>query len=352
MNIDVPLILWGIAIIFGLGLFIMIHEFGHLIAAKLSNIKVTDYFIGFGPKIFSFKRGETTYGVAAIPLGGYVKMSGNPLTDEEDDEDDERGLKNASFIKKVFVVISGPLLNIITAIIILAIAFSFMKSIPTNIVQNTEKSKPAHGIIKPNDKIIAINGKRVNNWEGLSKEIQKYPNQKIKVTLIRKGEIKNYYIKITTRNKKGFLGVAPKIVTKYEYVGVVTGAKTSVQQTIFIIRATNNLFFKALSGKPKELIRNAATPVGIVVIGAKYIENIKDFLLLLGLISVSLGYINLLPIPPLDGGHLVVYLVEKIKGSPIRKKLLIAINIAGLALILTFFIDIVFKEITKGFSGV
>jgi len=275
-------------------------------------------------------------------------MSGNPLAHEEDDdEDDERGLKNASFIKKVFVIISGPFLNIIIALLILTVVFDFYGE-PTNIVDKTIKSKPAHGLIKPNDKITKINDKKVNDWISLSKEIQKYPNEEIELTIVREGETKRINIKTTTQAKKGFLGIAPK----FERIGVIGGAKKSSQFTVFTVKTTNRLIIKALTGKPQELIKNSATPVGIVAIGAQFSRTLLDFLFIMGIISLALGYFNLLPIPPLDGGHLVVFLVEKIKGSPIRKKLLIAINIAGLALILTFFISIVFKEITKGFPGV
>lgn len=330
----------AIAVIGGFMLLIIVHELGHFIAAKLSKVRVTDFFVGFGPKIFSFKKGETEYGLASIPLGGYVKMSGSDIFENEELEEDERSLAKASLPKKLFIIFSGSATNLIAALIIIALTFQFWGA-ATNVVRTTIKGTPARGVLRSGDKIIAVNGKKTNNWASLAKEIRNNPKRNIEITVLREGLKKQLVVKATTKNRKGFIGIAPKV----RRLGALEAFKDSGIFIYEVVKAINGLIFKAISGQPAQLARSSASIVGAVYMGAKVSTTILNYLFFIGSISLVLGYVNLLPIPPLDAGRVVLYIFEKLIGRPIKKSTVIAINAIGFAFLLTLMLYLLVKDI-------
>ncbi len=338
-----------IAVIGGFVLLIVIHEFGHLVAAKISKIKVTDFFVGFGPKLWTFKKGETTYGIAAIPLGGYVKMAGSDLVeDEEAENDDERGLAKASLLKKFFIISAGSAMNFIAAFLIIAVVFGYGGT-ATNVIDKTLSGYPAKGILKPGDKVIGVNSVKSSKWVRLSDEIKKYPNKNIKLVIQRDSQTLNLNIKAaakTVDNKKiGFIGVQPKS----RPLTISESLKGSGAFLYEVVTTINGLVYKAITGQPAQLAKSSTSIVGAVVVGTEISTNILNYLFFIGSISLALGYVNMLPIPPLDAGRILLYVVESIKGSPIKRNTLIGISATGFALLLTLMLYLVIKDIINFF---
>lgn len=334
-----------IAMVLGLAFLIIIHEMGHLIAAKICRIKVTDFFVGFGPKLWSFTKGETTYGVAAIPLGGYVKMAGAEISEDEPAPNDKRSLLNASLTKKLFIILLGPLMNLVVAFLILAVGFSISGLVkPINVVGKTIKGTPAHKVLKQGDRIIEINGKKTAKWDLLAKEIRKHPKQIIMITIIRQGQEKQVRIKTIVRDNKAIIGIVPQ-GKRVRSLTIKESVKSTVNFISFIINTTNRLLFKAISGEPSELAKNSSSVVGAVYMGAKLSQSYIDYFFIIALISLALGYFNLLPIPPLDAGRAFLFIIERIKGSRISQRTMITVNGIGLAFLLTLMVYLVIKDI-------
>jgi len=354
MNASLITILRGIAVIAGFAFLVFAHEFGHFLAARISKVKVTDFFIGFGPKIFTVKRGETTYGIAALPLGGYVKMAGDNLMDEEDSQglDDSRSLPKASFTKKLFIVLMGPFTNLLLAFVILSIAFGFeglMK--PTNTVAATVKNSPASGVLKKGDKIIEVGGRKITNWDSLSKEIRKHPKQTVEIVFIRKGEKKSATLKTILKQRKAMIGIYPE-PKKIRALTITESFKASAGFIFLVSKTTSGLIFKAITGRPAELAKNSSSIVGAVYMGVKISTTVLNFLFFVGYVSLVLAYVNLLPIPPLDAGRALLFIAEKIKRAPIKRGTMIAVNAIGLAFLFSLFLFLIVREIFFGLPNV
>jgi len=354
MNGSLVTILRGLAVIAGFAFLVFAHEFGHFLAARLSKVKVTDFFIGFGPKLFSVKRGETTYGIAALPLGGYVKMAGDNLLDEEGSQSlkDNRSLPNASFIKKLFIVISGPAVNLLLAFLILSIAFGFEGVIkPTNTVAATVKNSPARGVLKKGDKIVAINGRKITNWDELSKEIRKHPRQKVEVVFIRNGQRESATLKTIIKQRKAMVGIYP-MTKQTRFLTLSESLKASAGFIFIVSKTTAGLILKAITGQPAELAKNSSSIVGAVYLGVKISTTFLNFLFFVGYVSLVLAFVNLLPIPPLDAGRALLFIAEKIKRGPIKRSTLMAVNAVGLAFLFSLFLFLILREIFFGFPNV
>lgn len=351
MSEDIVFALVVIAIMGGLTFLIAIHEFGHLIAAKLSKVKVTDFFVGFGPKIFSFKKGDTTYGLAAILFGGYVKLVGSDVIDQEE-KVEEGSLLKAPLRSKLFIILMGATMNILAAFIILAVALGFRGvGQPTNVVAGTEKGSPAYKVLKPSDRILEIEDRKIDNWNTLSREIKKYPNKKVVFRIKRGNSIKLFSIRLTVRENKGFLGIEPE-TKRIRSLSIGESIKASMFIMYFMTLKISFLIFGALTGQAAPLVKSSTSIVGAVYIGAKQTKSFLDYLSIIGYFSFILAYINLLPIPPLDAGRAVLYIIEKIKGRPIRKNITIAINALGLVFLLTMFILLLAKDLIGGLPNV
>lgn len=338
-----------IAVIGGFIFLMAIHEFGHLVAARISKIKVTDFSIGFGPKLWSFKRGETTYQIAPILLGAYVKMAGSDLIEDEDGgNEDKRGLAKASLLKKIFIISAGSAMNFIAAFLIIAVVFGYGGT-ATNVIEKTLSGYPAKSVLEPGDKVIGVNNVKSSEWARLSDEIKKYPNKNIKLVIQRDGQTLDLNIKAaakTVDNKKiGFIGVQPKS----RPLTIAESLKGSGAFLYEVVTTINGLVFKAITGQPGQLANSSTSIVGAVVVGTQISTTILNYLFFIGSISLALGYVNMLPIPPLDAGRILLYGIESIKGSPLKRNTVIGISATGLALLLTLMFYLVIKDIIKFF---
>ena len=331
--------LYGIV---GLVAMIIIHEFGHFIAARAVGVVVTRFSVGFGPVLLRYKPKVTEYALSLIPLGGYVKMKGEEI-DERDAQDTEGAFFAQPVWKRMIIVFSGPFFNIASAVLFFAIAYSIGVPTLSPQVGKIQPNSPAYSAgIKQKDIITAINGKKISTWENLSEIIKMYPGKTVNLTIKRNSKIivlkavpKPEEIKTVLGYKRrvGLLGIMPSgSMTKIQY-NPIKGIEMGVKKTIYITRIT-------LLGLVRLLERaipssSVGGPIMIVDIASKAAQSgLAAFLMFAAIISINLGILNLLPIPVLDGGHLMFFTIEAIRRKPVSEKVQENFQKVGIALLL------------------
>lgn len=325
----------AVAIIF----FVTAHEAGHFLAAKAVGMKVTQFFFGFGPKIWSTQRGETEYGLKWLPLGGYVRIVGmNPMEDVEPD-DMGRTYREKKFWEKSFVVLAGVGMNFLLAFLIFyGLALTQGVAVPqteidrvveTAVVGGEEVISPAFAAgLKPGDKILMVGDEAVSSWEDVTNRLAEVGGAKTSIVVDRSGEELTLLATLIEqptpdgRGRTGYLGIGPSVVV--EDVGALEGIGIAGQTIWESIRLTfvslvelvrpSNLaqYLGVFVGNTDvDLEIRPVSPIGIVNIGSQA-QSAGSFLAVLALVNVALASINLLPLFPLDGGHFAVALYEKV----------------------------------------
>ncbi len=328
--------------ILGLVAMIIIHEFGHFIAARAVGVEVTRFSIGFGPVLLKYKPKVTEYALSLIPLGGYVKMKGEEI-DERNEADTEGAFFAQPVWKRMVIVFAGPFFNIFSAIIFFAVAYSIGVPTLAPTIGKIQPNSPAYiAGIKPNDTIIAINSKRIKTWSEMSKTIKLYPDKEITLTVKRgekilklKAKPKAEEIKdlLGYKERVGLLGIIPSGATLKIRYNPIKGVVMGVKKTIFITKITLLGIVRLLERAiPSSSIGG---PIMIVDVASKAAQSgLAAFLMFAAIISINLGILNLLPIPILDGGHLMFFTIEAIRKKPVSEKVQENFQKIGIALLL------------------
>ena len=312
---------------------VMVHEFGHYITAKRFDMKVTEFFLGFGKRIWSFRRGETEFGIKAIPAGGYCRIEGMTPRDQMPAGEEERAFFSASSLRKLIVLGAGSFAHfLIGFILIFSIFFGvgFNALIP-NIAKVSPDSAAAASGFQVGDEILAIDGVDVKHWSRDSLKIAQSDGQQLTFTVKRKTE--QLVITATptylTSEKRYVLGIVTKVGIKRE--GFVQASKDATSASATLIRESVKALI-ALPTKVPQLIRQTfghekRDPNGLVgIVGAARVsgdavssnklsntERIGTFILLIASLNIFVGLFNLLPLLPLDGGHMAVAIADEIR---------------------------------------
>ncbi|MGI6226182.1 MAG: RIP metalloprotease RseP [Peptococcales bacterium] len=335
------------------GLLIFVHEFGHFIIAKLVGIRVEEFSIGMGPKAFSTQKGETLYSIRFLPIGGYVKMTGETGIEEEDAKifNDSKRFNSKTVGQRAAVVIAGPLMNFFLAVILFALFFSFI-GIPADntIIGEIITNSPAEDVgLEPGDRIVSIDGHNVNKWTEMVKIIHSQPGKEMDFTVERSGQVMNFKItpQLDPENNVGLIGVKP--TTVWERINPFKAVGLAFQRTLEIIILTFAAIVQMITGKIGA--GDVAGPVGIVqLIGESAQGGLVYLVNLTALISINLGLLNLLPIPALDGSKLVFLGIEGIRGKPIDPSKENFVNIIGFALLMTLMLLVTYRDIVRLFE--
>ncbi len=320
---------------------IIIHEFGHFIAAKLLGVRVNEFAVGFGPKLFSVKGKETNYAFNLIPFGGYCAMEG-----EDETSNDERAFCNKAAWRRFIIVIMGAVFNLILGLIIVAIILAPTKVFTsTTVAEFGENAVSESTGLKIDDKILEVDGRKIYTFYDLSYAFTNVPDGKIDMTVLRNGEekeLKDVTFKTEEDNGISYLTLDFKVYGIKKTFGsfIQQTIKTSVSYCAVIWRSLIDL----LSGKYG--LSAVSGPVGVTVaIADAAKQNLRNLLPLMALITINLGLFNLLPVPALDGGRLLFILIEMITRKPVPQKWESIVHAVGFVLLIGLMLLIAAKDI-------
>jgi len=377
---------------------VMIHESGHYLAARAFGMKIEEFFLGFGPRLVSWRRGETEYGVKAIMAGGYVKIAGmNPLQAAAESEasrtlaaavsegapapavpepEEHRMFRSRPAWQRAIVLAAGSATHFVLAALILTFSFAVLGVVgsPTTVLHSVAAASAARGGapgpaqaagLRPGDRIVAVDGTPVSSWDEIQKYIRARPGTTVAIEVRRDRRLLSFPVtplQATDANNQriGLIGVAPEMSVRHESLPVaawsgVRGVGSLVVGSIgglgaFLSpRGIGAVFSSVSHGRPAS---PADQPIGLVGgarLAAQAVQTGQTQALveILTAFIVFLGVLNLAPLPPLDGGHLLMLAIEKVRGRPVDMRKVVPVAALVLSLLVTLSIAILYLGITN-----
>ena len=317
-----------LVIVFVLAVLIMVHESGHFIAAKIMGVKIEKVSLGFGRKLLSKTVGDTEYRISLVPLGGYVKMAGERL-------DEETPAKKWEFFgqavwRRAVILAAGPFMNFVLAWVIFSSIFYLGTPVVKAVIGEVKLGEPAaEAGLNAGDKILSIDNEPVKNWGEMASVISHNPGRLLNLKVERGGEMIKLAVTprvteelnpLNEKVTKGFIGISPSPGQLYYFRETFPKALLKgTRQTITVTRMIYAGIWKMATGQISP--RYLGGPILIAQITAQQVKfGFVPLITFLALISINLAVINLLPIPILDGGHLLFLAAEKIKRRPVSLK--------------------------------
>ena len=334
-----------------IALVVVVHEWGHYIAAKKNGVLVHEFAVGMGPKIWSVKKGETVYSIRALPIGGFCSME-----EEIGRSDNRRAMCSKKPWQKLVIISAGAVMNFVLAWFLLSLLAGYI-GYGSNIIQTIDRGMPAEqSKLLPGDKIAAVNGIKVNKLSEITKLVQD-KSKSYTFTIIR-GEQPSFDVSIKAqwieKEKQARFGFAPTII----HLDVLQNLRIGFFKTFEVIRMVWEGLIKMLTGQVG--MNQVAGIVGIADLSAKQWDaDMKDGGLMLALmnmiyiaavISANLGVVNLLPIPALDGGRILFILIELLRGKPLDPEKESIVHFIGFVLLMLLTVVILYNDIVKVFN--
>ena len=347
------------SLIIVLGVLIFFHELGHFLVARLLGVGVEKFSLGFGPKLIGKKIGITEYQISAIPLGGYVKMVGESPDSELDPSEIPISFTHKHVLKRILIVAAGPFFNILLALIIFFGIFQISGLLILKPgIGNVDEGSPAYiAGLKKNDLVVSIDGVDISSWEDMANTIMGSKGKTLAISVLRGDTV---LTKNVTPEVKKVKNLFNEDVERY-VIGVTASGEVfkkdlnffqavseSVNQTYQITALTIKGVIKLFQGtvSPKTL----GGPIMIAQIaGQQAKEGVVNLIFFIALISINLAILNFLPIPVLDGGHLLFFFIEAVKGSPVSVKVREISQQAGIFVLILLMIYVFYNDIARVF---
>lgn len=340
------MILSFIAVIITFGMVIFLHEAGHFLVCRKIGVRVERFAFGFGPELIGFTSGGTRFSICAIPLGGFVKPAGESLEDHTGHPDE---YFSRSPWERLLIVAAGPAMNYVLAfaMFFLVVFFRGMPEPSTAaVIGELAPSYPAaEAGLKSGDRVLKVDGIDVAKWSEMADYVHAHAGKEVDFTYARDGQVAQMKVtpRLDTASGHGIIGIMPEM--NYSHVGVFGAAKEGVHQcwywTMYTVKTLGEKIYRR--EKP-----DLAGPVGIVQMVSRAAHSgLEDLVFLIGLISVAIGFFNILPIPLLDGGHAVLYLYEGISRRKLTTKVVAAANSIGLALLMSLLVFATYNDIVR-----
>ena len=337
-----------IAAILAVSGLIVLHEAGHMVAARRLGMRVERFSVGFGPVLWSTVRGGTEYAVSALPLGGYVKIAGMAATDEIS-ADDQTAYCNKPAWRRVLVLAAGPGANYVVAVL-LAVGLLATVGLPapdgsSRVGELTPGMPGALAGLQVGDRIVSVDGRAVGDWHGLVAELQRHPGQEVELVVERGEPAQARPVRLTPRNDGGTGRVGFRPFTVRRQLGPVDALVEGFSVTN--ARAWDNLVGLGQLLK-REQKAELAGPVGIVqelVRGARLGPDL--FLTIVWNVSIALALLNLLPLPALDGGRLVFIAIEVVTRRRVNERIEGIVHGIGFAALLLMLLLVTFGDFAK-----
>jgi regulator of sigma E protease len=353
------------AFILLIGTLVVVHEMGHYWVGRWCGVKAEKFSIGFGPQLWGRvdKRG-TLWRIGALPLGGYVQFAGdmNPAgkTDENwhklSEIERNQTFQSKPLWQRAAIVFAGPAINFIFAIILLSgflVAFGQMVNPPVASAVSPGSAAAKAGILV-GDKIVNINGTNIGNFQELATEISIYPGETVPIKIERSGAIieKNVAIAVLVERdrfgnemKRGLLGLASSKV-EVESVSIWKAPFLAAAETVNIVRLTLKTIGQMIRGQRS--VKELGGPLKIAKIsGEHFTLGFAAFVWLAAMISINLGFMNLLPIPMIDGGHLLLYAIEAVRRRPATERVQELAFRAGFTMLIGFMLMVTFNDLAS-----
>lgn len=334
-----------VATIFVFSIIVFVHELGHFVTAKLSGMQVDEFAIGFGPKVCSYTRGDTTYSLRIVPLGGFNKIAG--MT--EDEPLNERSFLNKPVRHRLIVIAAGACMNFVLAILIFWGIFfvsGTMKVSTEPVIGSVmENSAASQAELREGDRILSIGGTAITKWEDVPKAVSQHSKEVVAVTISRDGAEQTMHMipKTEEGTKRAVLGVMPVIVRQDH--GFLESAQMAVNRTGQIIQLMMSGLYGMITGREKAEV---AGPLGVAQLAGQMAEvGFINLLMFTAILSLNLGIINLLPVPLLDGGYIILLLIEGITRRRMPQKALRYIQMCGMIILGALFIFAMFQDISR-----
>jgi len=348
-----------ISFIIVLSILIFFHELGHFLIARLFGVGVEKFSLGFGPKLLGKKIGITDYRISLIPLGGYIKMVGEEPDSQIDPADIPISFSHKHVFKRILIVAAGPIFNLLLAVIIFFGIFQISGAfILKPSIGKIEEGTPAHREgLKENDLIVAIDGSPVSSWDEMAETIISSRGKTLKL-LVRRGET-TFEINIipelkTARNifgediKRYMIGIAASGNVFIKELDPFQAFWASIAQTYNITKLTLITVGKLIQGKISA--KTLGGPIMIAqMAGQQAKQGATNLLFFIALISINLAILNFLPIPVLDGGHLLFFFIEVIIRRPVNTKMREIAQQAGIFILILLMIYVFYNDITRVF---
>jgi membrane-associated protease RseP (regulator of RpoE activity) len=325
---------------------VMLHEFGHFITAKWAGMKVSEYFFGFGPRLWSIKKGETEYGVKAIPVGGYVRILGMSNIEQVDPADESRTYRQKSYPRRLSVAVAGSTMHFILAFLLLVVLWAAV-GVPTPTTRigtvfgagtkGGELSPAQKADLRIGDQVLAVDGHVVHSWSSISPYVKSHANEPVEFIVQRGDDLLKRTVvpsKIVLEGQEGIaVGIGPKEVSDRASVpiafwragrdlGHYTWATFGAFGSVFAASHLKD-YTEQLSGHGAVTGKEADRPVSVVgfvrVAGQAVQHGWLDFLVLLVAINIFIGIFNMVPLLPLDGGHVAIATYERIRSRKGRR---------------------------------
>ena len=343
-------LIWFILI---LGAIVAVHEFGHFIFAKLSNIYVYEFSIGMGKKIFRKKRkkGETEFCLGVVPFGGYVMIAGEDVEDDKIPKD--RQMCNKGFFARFIVLFAGAFFNFIFAFLILFISALIYGAVSMKpYIGEVAKDYPAYDVgLESGDLVLSIDGEKINNWDKGLVKLQTTDGEAVIFEVQKQdGSIKKYTVKpILVEDEDGNESYKFGIATKYEKeYGFGKSITYAFNKTISLFGSMWDTLKYLFTGKVG--VDQLSGPVGIYsIVDSQAKQGLEAILYLVAYLSINVGIINLLPFPAFDGGRILFLFIEKIFRKPVSKKVENTIHTIGFMLIIGLLLYVTFNDILRLF---
>lgn len=338
-----------------LSLLIIVHEFGHFIAARSNGVRVEHFSLGFGPQVFKKKKNDTEYSVSLIPLGGYVKMAGDSQSEYKGKPDEYLSKPIGSRFQIIFL---GPFLNYLLGFLFFwCIFFVGYPSLTTKVGGLIDGYGAKEAGLAVGDKIIVIDGKKVDLWDDLQRQIQKRKSKEnVELAVLRDNQELKFKVLIKDKilgdplgekRALGIIGISPFDEIIEVRHGFFESAYLGFKKTIELTVMTYRGLWRLVSGKMS--MRDSMTgPLGIFYITAKTATlGLIAVMHLIAVLSVSLAIFNLLPLPILDGGHIFLLGLEKLRKKALGLKAERLINNVGFSLMITLALLVTYNDILR-----
>ncbi len=347
------------ALVIVLGVLIFFHELGHFLVARLLGVGVETFSLGFGPKMIGKKIGITDYRISAIPLGGYVKMVGEQPDADLDPADIPLSFTHKNVFKRILIVAAGPFFNLLLALIIFYGIFqiSGMLILKPSIGEINEGTPAYRTGLKKGDLVVSIDGVKISTWEDMAKMITTSKGKTLSISVIRSNSMR---VVDVTPEPKIFKNIFNEDIERYvigvtasgdfftKDLNVFQALSQSFIQTYQITALTIKGVVKLFQGtvSPKTL----GGPIMIAqMAGQEARAGAVNFIFFIALISINLAILNFLPIPVLDGGHLLFFFVEAVTGRPVSIKIREIAQQAGIFVLILLMIYVFYNDIARVF---